>query len=290
MKLHLMSRQAIPLLALALVLCLAGTALTPTPTPPGDWTINPASRHAYRVVAVQGVNWTTAKEQAATLTYDGKACYLATLTSAQESEFIAAHFAAQIGTEGFSFWLGGYQDAGVTPAKAGWKWVTGEAWSYTDWGIDEPNDFHGTASEQYLGLWGSQEPGEQSWNDELLESNIHGYMVECGDVWIQVQIDVRPGNSLNRVNLKSNADLPVALLTTPSFDARNADPRSVRFAGAAPLQWRLVDVDRDGDRDLLLRFHIKSLQLTQDSTRATLTGSTTSGLRFAGTDRVKILH
>lgn len=70
---HPPTGQTIVLLALALVLSLSLTALTPTPTPLADWTLNPANRHAYRVVTAEGVNWTAAKLQAAALTYDGQA-------------------------------------------------------------------------------------------------------------------------------------------------------------------------------------------------------------------------
>lgn len=289
MNSQLHTKFFIPLLALSGALLLLGAAQEPGAQPaPAGWVVNPANGSVYGLVLSAGVSWTDARDQAGKLTTNGLPCRLATLTSAQESEFIAANFAGEIGTQGFGFWLGGYQEDGVTPPEAGWKWVTGETWGYTDWGNGEPSDFHGPASEQYLSLWGSQAPGEQSWNDEALTSNIKGYLVECNAARLAVQIDIRPGDALNRVRLGAPGALPVALFSTPSFDARQVDPGSVRLAGATPVHWRRVDINRDGVLDLLLRFSIQDLQLDAGSTRATLTGRTLAGLPFRGTDMVTL--
>lgn len=290
---HLRTGLLTLLLILAFTFGLAGNAHASNTQPPVEgWLVNPSNRHAYSVVAGEGISWSEAREEAKDLVYKGQACYLATLTSPQESAFIVENFSDEIGSEGFGFWLGGFQDATTQSSLAGWKWVTGEAWSYTDWSVNEPNDFHGPASEQYLAMWGSQTPGEQSWNDEALESNIKGYLVECGVVPSAsrraVQIDIRPGDPNNRINLQSQGALQVALLSSPAFSARDADPGSVRFGGAAPVHWRWVDIDRDGDLDLVLRFNIQALRIDPGATRASLTGRTLSGLSFGGSDKVKL--
>jgi len=100
--------------------------------------------------------------------------HLATVTSGEENNFINASFFATTSTSvKFSgeVWLGGYQDpAGAEPA-GGWAWVTGEDWSYTDWGTGEPNNSGGF--EEYLGTnWKSH------WNDEGNLGNIAGFLVE----------------------------------------------------------------------------------------------------------------
>jgi hypothetical protein len=42
-----------------------------------------------------------------------------------------------------NFWVGGYQNPGSLEPEQGWKWVTGEEWSFTAWGDGEPNNFIG---------------------------------------------------------------------------------------------------------------------------------------------------
>ncbi len=129
-----------------------------------------------------------------------------------------------------------------------------------------------------------------------------------------VEIDIKPGgkhsskpNSINlkskhsskpdSINLKSRKVVPVAVLTTDDFDASTIDPETVLFVGAEPVRWKLCDVDRDGDDDMLFHFKTQDLQkdennpegLDEDSTEATLTGATQNGEKIAGTDDVRIV-
>ncbi len=103
---------------------------------------------------------------------------------------------------------------------------------------------------------------------------------------IVVPIDIKPGSDPNSINLKSKGVVPVAVLTTDDFDAGTVDPDSVEFAGAPPERWTMEDVDGDGDMDLLFHFKTQELDLTEDSTEATLTGETLQGMRIRGTDTV----
>ena len=90
---------------------------------------------------------------------------------------------------------------------------------------------------------------------------------------IEVEIDIKPGSDQNSINLKSKGVVPVAVLTTDDFDfdAATIDPATIEFAGAAPVRWKLTDVDDDGDDDMILHFRTQELDLDQDSTEATLT-------------------
>jgi hypothetical protein len=119
----------------------------------------------------------------------------------------------------------------------------------------------------------------------------------------EVQIDVKPGDAANRVNLNSNGLLPVAVLTTPDFDATTADLTNlsrIRFgdvngtARVSPVRAALEDVDGDGDLDLLLFFSVRQLResgaLTMTSTQAELTGVTTGGIPFRGVDLVSMVN
>jgi hypothetical protein len=115
-----------------------------------------------------------------------------------------------------------------------------------------------------------------------------GYATAAPPV-LEVEIDIKPGSDPNSINLKSRGVVPVAVLTTDDFDATTVDPDTVLFAGASPLRWTFEDVDGDGDIDLL--FHFKTLELTldQDSTEATLTGATHGGTSIQGMDAVNIV-
>jgi hypothetical protein len=118
----------------------------------------------------------------------------------------------------------------------------------------------------------------------------------------EVEIDIKPGNDMNPINLKSKGVVPVAVLTTVQFDAQTIDRSTVQFAGATPVRWTLEDVDSDGDDDMLFHFKTQDLDLTQDSAEAILTGRVkdqltatgsinqmSSGAPVYGTDRVRII-
>jgi hypothetical protein len=106
---------------------------------------------------------------------------------------------------------------------------------------------------------------------------------------VEVAIDIKPGSDPNSINLESKGVVPVAVLTTDDFDASIVDPATVVFAGASPLRWAMEDVDGDGDLDLLFHFKGQELDLDEDSTEATLTGTTFDGLPIEGTDTVNIV-
>jgi hypothetical protein len=106
---------------------------------------------------------------------------------------------------------------------------------------------------------------------------------------VPIHIDIKPGSSTNPINLGAKGVIPVAVLTTPEFNATTIDPATVLFAGAAPLRWTKQDVDYDGDMDLLFHFDVRKLQLTQSSVEASITGKTYAGMSVKGTDKVKIV-
>lgn len=108
-----------------------------------------------------------------------------------------------------------------------------------------------------------------------------------------VSIDVRPGSSVNMVNVEARGLLPVAVLTTDGFDAAQVDPLSVRFgrtgseaspAFVAPV---LRDVDGDQDLDRVFNFWVQETGLRAGDSQARLTGRTVGGELFAGVDFVR---
>jgi hypothetical protein len=104
-----------------------------------------------------------------------------------------------------------------------------------------------------------------------------------------VDIDIKPCSDPNSINLKSKGVVPVAVLTSESFDASTVDPVTVLFAGASPLRWTMEDVDLDGDMDLLFHFKTRELNLDPSSYEATLAGFTFGGAPILGTDSVRIV-
>lgn len=126
----------------------------------------------------------------------------------------------------------------------------------------------------------------------VFSSNVPIYLVDTsGGGPMEVQIDIKPGSDQNSINLKSKGVVPVAVLTTDDFDfdAATIDPATIEFAGAAPVRWKLTDVDDDGDDDMILHFRTQELDLDQDSTEATLTAHLLTQEIVFGTDEVRIV-
>jgi len=126
-------------------------------------TYNPNNGHYYEVVwSASGVTWQQAKELAEQRSYMGSQGYLATITSAEENAWLAANFSDLKST-----WVGGYQDHNApdySEPAGGWRWVTGEPWSYTNWGYIEPNNYW-PEGEDYLAIWTAYAPTGYGWND-----------------------------------------------------------------------------------------------------------------------------
>jgi hypothetical protein len=105
-----------------------------------------------------------------------------------------------------------------------------------------------------------------------------------------VTVDVRPRSDANRINPNSTNNINVAVFSLNGFEARTIDPNSVRFGAtgteATPIQVGRRDVDGDGNRDLVFRFHIQDLGIQCGDTSAILTGQTTSGVSIIGSSSI----
>src|SRR2546425_12533376 len=83
------------------------------------------------------------------------------------------------------------------------------------------------------------------------------------------------------INTRSHADIPVVIFSSPTLDATQIDPSTVRFAGA-PIdkdshgQYRISkrDVNGDGLPDLIAYFRANQLQLSAGDAQAVLDGRT----------------
>jgi PKD repeat protein len=99
--------------------------------------------------------------------------HLAAVTSPEEDAFIVGEFGRDAL---FGKWLGGFQADNSPAEDAGWGWVTGEPWAYTNWNGGEPNDsptFGENGEEQHLEYWNNG-----TWNDEGHMPLVTGYLVE----------------------------------------------------------------------------------------------------------------
>ena len=113
----------------------------------------------------------------------------------------------------------------------------------------------------------------------------------------EIEIDVRPGDDINFVHPRYGM-IPVAVLSTSkaagelrNFDALQVDPDTIRLGSAAAPSGsrnrRIVDIDRDGDVDLWLRFRAMATGIQCGDQRVTLTAQTYAGEPLTGDDDIR---
>ena len=107
---------------------------------------------------------------------------------------------------------------------------------------------------------------------------------------ITVDIDIKPGSFPNSINPRSRGVIPVAILTTATFDATTVDPMSVEFgpSGASETHGtgHIEDADGDGDDDLVLHFRTQDTGIQCADTSASLMGQTFGGQSILGSDSI----
>ena len=113
---------------------------------------------------------------------------------------------------------------------------------------------------------------------------------------LSVEIDIRPFGFLNIIKLDSRLNIPVAILSSPTFDALSqVDKTSLTFGriGDEPSLMGCfsfpMDVNGDGLMDLVCKFSIQAAGFQLNDTVGVLKGMTIAGQPFAGTDTVRIL-
>lgn len=107
----------------------------------------------------------------------------------------------------------------------------------------------------------------------------------------QVTIDIKPESLQNSINPKSEGVIPVAILTTATFDATFVDPLSVAFGpnGAMEAHGRghIEDINGDGAPDLILHFRTQDIGIVCGDKSASLTGEKFDGTVFTGSDTIE---
>lgn len=113
---------------------------------PGDQSSTSQTR-TYTLVQ-QAMTWKDAEAYC-----ENQGGHLASMTTYDEYQKVLDQLK---GTEIRVCWVGGYRDG------TGWRWTSGDDFSYTGWAPDEPNDEGG--NEDYIALLGN-DSGEWAWYD-----------------------------------------------------------------------------------------------------------------------------
>ncbi|HKJ93696.1 MAG TPA: hypothetical protein VJ957_11025 [Longimicrobiales bacterium] len=127
----------------------------------------------------------------------------------------------------------------------------------------------------------------------------------------QVKIDVEPNSSSNSITLPGgmgggmgSTRLPVAVLSTKSFDATMVKPSTARLssggmASSMPSGYNaptssVRDVNGDGHKDMVLTFNVSSLAksgtLTPSTSQLCLNAKTDEGTAIHGCDSVNVMR
>jgi len=115
-----------------------------------------------------------------------------------------------------------------------------------------------------------------------------------GTVITDVPIDIKPGSETNPINTKSKGIIPVAILSTPNFDAPTVvDTTSLTF-GQTGDETSLAfcnseDINEDGLTDLVCHFYIQTTAFQVGDTEGILKGQTINSVPIEGSDYVKVL-
>ncbi len=115
--------------------------------------------------------------------------------------------------------------------------------------------------------------------------------------YIEIQIDIKPGSDPNSINLGSAGVIPVAILSTQSFDATTVDPQTITLSGAsvklagksAKYLAHKEDVNGDGLTDLVCQVYTAQFFIEAGSSIAVLEGTTYDGTSIHGEDIVQIV-
>jgi alpha-tubulin suppressor-like RCC1 family protein len=111
-----------------------------------------------------------------------------------------------------------------------------------------------------------------------------------------VAIDIKPGESPNNINPRSNGNIPVAILSTAQFNAvTQVDTTSLSFGRTGDERSLLrcngdgEDVNGDGLKDLVCLFETRKAGFTPTDSAGVLKGTTTGGLPLIGRAAVQII-
>jgi len=142
---------------------------------PIQWSVaDGGNDHWYNLIDAPNTSWSNANTSANALSFSNLDGHLATITSDAENDFIFNI----LGVSDRPIWLGGFQDENAAEPLADWQWVTGEAWTFTNWAPGEPsNSTWNDEDALAFAFWRA----DGTWNDAPTEYAYYdkgGYVVE----------------------------------------------------------------------------------------------------------------
>jgi len=120
----------------------------------------------------------------------------------------------------------------------------------------------------------------------------HAFLLTTAE--INVSIDIKPGGADNSINPKSQGKIPVAILSTPDFDApTKVDLSSLTFGrtGNEDSLAFVTETDVNGDElaDVVGHFFTQAAGFQPGDTKGFLKGKTVDGMPLSGNDAVRIV-
>jgi hypothetical protein len=170
--------------------------------------LNPGNGHYYEVISTTNglFTWQEAADDAETRSFGGVFGHLVTITSQQENDFLRDDLNIPLDS-----WIGAFQPPGTGEPNDGWSWVTGEAWSFTNWDVGEPND---AGDDEDCGQWWTS---DGAWNDNDCANSYENYVIEfdiefggVSRATFEVNKDFTDDNSAGvEVTISCNTGLPL---------------------------------------------------------------------------------
>jgi hypothetical protein len=115
-------------------------------------------------------------------------------------------------------------------------------------------------------------------------------------VGLPVSILIQPGENPTGVNPQSIGRIPLAILSSATFDALSVDSSSLSFRRLGDEHSLALcnsggeDVNGDGLRDLVCQFNTRETEFKTGDTTGILRGSTASGVPIQGRGSLRLVH
>jgi hypothetical protein len=174
--------------------------------------------HWYQRVARESRSWSTLREFAVE-----SGGHLATLTSPPEKTFLVNNVLA-----GNFCFIGGFQLSTGSEPAGDWRWVTGEAVTWTNWAVGEPNNYEPSVNEDVMAVW-----GDGLWADV----NEDAYLTPCQHGLFEWSADCNNDNIIDYGQCHNG--------TLADYNSNNIPDCCERgntcVAGNYPVQWKVSD-------------------------------------------------
>lgn len=114
----------------------------------------------------------------------------------------------------------------------------------------------------------------------------------------RVEVDIKPNDPTNSLDVNNRLEVPVMVRSTPDFDPATLDLSTVCFGAdttdpansdCTVGEVRFIDLDGDGDDDLLALFQVPETGIDHGDTEACFAGKTTDGMDVKGCDALNVL-